>query len=89
MERPFSKGTTVAVTVFLLFLQIICMDLIGCSSAQPIELFQPSGYQSYFVLGNNSLMIMEWVSNYGEGLVSRDWSGHDARANDGKIDTPL
>ncbi len=49
------------------------MDLIGCSSAQPIQRFTPSGYPGHYVLGNTSLMIMERVSNNGEGLTSREW----------------
>ena len=50
MEKPFSRVTTVAVTVILLLLQLVGMSLIGCSSAQPIQLFTPSGYLSYYVL---------------------------------------
>jgi len=60
MEKPFSKVTTIAVTV-ILFLQLVGMDLIGCSSALPIQLFTPSGYQSYYVLGNSSMIIREAV----------------------------
>ena len=61
MEKPFSKVTTATVTVILLFTQLVGTDLIGCSSAQPIQLFTPSGYQSYYVLGNSSMIIREAV----------------------------
>ncbi|NQT07502.1 hypothetical protein HQ586_00345, partial [Candidatus Bathyarchaeota archaeon] len=54
--------TTVAVTVILLFLQILGTGLIGFSSALPIRLFTPSGYQSYYVLGNSSMIIKEAVN---------------------------
>ena len=60
MGSPFSRVTAVAVTAILLSL-LVRINMIGCASAQPIQLFTPSGYQSYYVLGNSSMIIREAV----------------------------
>ena len=60
MGSPFSRVTAVAVTAILLSL-LVRINMIGCASAQPIQLFTPSGYQSYYVLGNSSMIMGDRV----------------------------
>ena len=61
MEKNISRETAIAVTVVIVLFSLVNTNLSGSVMGQPIQSFTPSGYQSYYVLGESETIIEEAV----------------------------